>query len=181
MKTLALDRAPSAPEVALMRRVAAGEDAAVRELLAGHLDPLYRFARHSLGRIEGAEDVVQATLLRAYAAAARFDGRASLRTWLFAIAWREVGRWRRQRMWLPILADRGAPSPEIAAVDEQAWVDAALAVLTPPLRAAFALVHVEEVSVAEAANILKVPEGTIKSRVHAAKARLRAHLEEHDV
>lgn len=164
-----------------MRRVASGEDEATRELLALHLDPLYRFVQHSLDRVDGTDDVVQATLVRAYAAAGRFDGRASLRTWLFAIAWREVGRWRRRRVWLPILGDRAVLSPELASVESEAWIEAALAVLTTPLRAAFALVHVEEVSVAEAAEILGIPEGTVKSRVHAAKARLRAHLEEPDV
>ena len=180
MNSLALDHAPPAPEVLLMGRIAAGEDAAAREMLAVNLDALYRFVRHALGRAEGAEDVVQATLVRAYAAAGRFDGRASLRTWLFAIAWREVGRWRRRRAWLPIIGDRGALSPGIAAVEQDAWVEAALAVLTPPLRTAFALVHVEEISIAEAAEILEIPEGTVKSRVHAAKARLRTYLEKQD-
>ncbi|RYG64439.1 RNA polymerase sigma factor, partial [bacterium] len=146
MKLLALDHALHPPEVALMRRVAAGEDEAARELLAIHLDALYRFVRHALGRADGADDVVQATLMRTYAAAGRFDGRAALRTWLFAIAWREIGRWRRRRIWLPILGDRAAPSPELASVESEAWVEAALAVLTPPLRAAFALVHVEELT-----------------------------------
>ncbi len=164
-------------DLSLMRGVAAGEDGAGRELLLLHLDALYRFARHALLSADGAEEAVQATLARAAGAASRYDGRASVRTWLLAIAWREVGRVRRRRAWLPLLGEGSAPSREIAAVEDAVWVEAALGCLTPPLRAAFALVHVEELSVAEAAGVLGIPEGTVKSRVHAAKARLRIYLE----
>ena len=164
-------------DLRLMRGVAAGEDSAGRELLALHLDAMYRFARHALASREGADDVVQAALGRAVEAAGRYDGRASVRTWLLTIAWRETLRHRRRRVWLPILGDRGTASREIAAVEDAEWVRAALRQLSPPLRAAFALVHVEELSVAEAAGILGIPEGTVKSRVHAAKARLREYLE----
>ena len=176
-ESLAPDRGEDAR---LMRGVAEGDAEAGRRLLQRHLDALYRFARHALADGEGAEDVVQATLLRAVEAAPRYDGRASVRTWLLAIAWREVLRHRRRRLWLPLLGERAAPSRELRDAEDAVWIEAALRELSPPLRAAFALVHVEELSVAEAALALGVPEGTVKSRVHAAKARLRQVLEAHD-
>ena len=163
-------------DLALMARVARGDDAAVREMLGLHLAALSRFAYAAMAGADGADDAVQASLIRAVRSASRYDGRASLRTWLLAIAWREIQRVRRRKAWLPLF-DRAEPSRGIAAVDGADWVRSALAALPPDLRAAFALVHVEGLSIAEAAETLSLPEGTVKSRVHAAKARLRLLLE----
>ncbi len=175
---------PAAGDLDLMRRVAEGDEGAVREMLGRHHEAMHRFARAALGRADGADDAVQAALLRAVGAAGRYDGRAPLRAWLLAIVWREVQRGRRRRAWLPLFeggaGDRAAPSAGIAAVEGEAWIFAALAQLPPPMRAAFALVHVEGASVAEAALALNVPEGTVKSRVHGAKLRLRTILGDPD-
>lgn len=165
--------------------------AALHDEYAG---PLHAFARRRLGDRESAEEVVQDTLLRAWRNADRFDpDRGSEATWLFSIARNLVVDRLRRRGARP-RSTRVAPDDELAAtvdgelgeleVDRllETWQLAdAMADLSDEHREAIVLCHYRGHSVAEAAALLDVPEGTVKSRVFYGLRALRLHLEEQGV
>lgn len=110
-------------EAELVRRVLAGERAAMDEFFALHFRPLYEFAHFRLGAQPAeVEDVVQDTFLVAFESLARFDGRSSIQTWLAGIAKNKI-RARRRKFRPMALSDAiEAADPEIdswlASIDE---------------------------------------------------------------
>jgi len=165
-------------DLTLAARLTERDPAAMEELVHRHHADIYRFLRHLTRRVEDAEDLSQQTLLRAVQGASRYDGRAAMRTWLLGIAFREFGKWRRRRLWLPLLADRPSPGDPYRDVVEAEALLKAIGELSPLTRGVFLLHHVEELSILEISSALSVPEGTVKSRLHAARAHLRTLLEE---
>ncbi|MDB1086777.1 sigma-70 family RNA polymerase sigma factor [Streptomyces sp. ACA25] len=148
---------------------------------------LLRVAMTLTAQPADAEDLVQETLLRAYRAVDRFDGRHP-RAWLLTIMRRaEINRHRRRRPHLLDDPDRdlerlAAPdpggSPESLvigdALDES--VDAALAALPDKHQQVVRLVDVNGLSCAEAAEVLGIPQGTVLSRLHRARRKIKARL-----
>lgn len=147
--------------------------------IRSHLEPLRRYARVLMRADQGADDLVQGALLRAYERRASFREGADLRVWLMAILHNHFIDQLRAR--------------KSTVAREQAWADASPR-YTPPdgehvvrleqLRHAFLalptdqrealhLVAVEGLSVAEAAGVLEIPAGTVMSRVGRARAALR--------
>jgi RNA polymerase sigma-70 factor (ECF subfamily) len=152
------------------------------------IEVLLRVALTMTPQPADAEDLVQDTLLRAWRSLHTFDGQHP-RAWLLTILRNaEVNRHRRQRPELlddPDLpvehAGHGDGSHESAedvvvrrAFDEV--IDAALAALPDQFRQAVLLIDVDGLSYAEASNLLGVPEGTLMSRLHRARKRIRDRL-----
>jgi RNA polymerase sigma-70 factor, ECF subfamily len=167
-------------DLSLAERLAARDPHAMEELVHCYHSDVYRFLRHLTRRIEDAEDLAQQTLLRAVNGASRFDGRAPMRAWLMGIAFREFGRWRRRRLWLPLLADRPNPDDPFRDVVEAEALLKAIGDLSSLTRGVFLLHHVQDLSILEISAALGVPEGTVKSRLHAARAHLRILLKEEE-
>lgn len=157
--------------------------------------PLHAFARRRLGSREAAEEVVQDTLLRAWRHRDRFDpDRSSEVTWLFAIARNLVIDRLRRRSARPmaveeevdehlddrVAVDRG-DDLEVDRLLETWQLAQALAGLSDKHLEAIVLCHYRGHSVAEAAALLEVPEGTVKSRVYYGLRALRLQLEEQGV
>lgn len=151
------------------------------------IEVLLRVARALTRHSADAEDLVQDTLVRAYRAIDRFDGRHP-RAWLLTILRNtHINRNRRQRP--ELLDDREgsvdhlgrltAPDRADATVDAvfDAEVEAALAGLDEPFRRVVELVDINGLSYAEAAEVLAVPNGTVMSRLHRARHRIREHLD----
>ncbi|WP_165985244.1 sigma-70 family RNA polymerase sigma factor [Streptomyces sp. YIM 98790] len=168
----------------------AREQAFARYVLP-EVEVLLRVAMTLTAQPADAEDLVQDTLIRAYRAVDRFDGRHP-RAWLLTILRRtEISRNRSRRPYLLDDPDEelerlaGPPpgaagaTPEDVVVGEtfDAVVDAALAALPVKHRQVVALVDVEGLSYAEAAQVLDVPEGTVMSRLHRARKRIRMRLQ----
>ncbi len=151
---------------------------ALDALVVGHHASVYRFLRQLTRHPQEAEDLAQSTLLRALDRLDTYAGKAPLRSWLLGVAYREFTGWRRRRLWLPLLGDRPAPGDPYGDLAEAEALLDAIGRLPDGLRAAFLLHHVEEVPVSEIAATLAIPEGTVKSRLHAARARLRQTLTE---
>lgn len=170
----------------------AGQLRSLAELQQEFTGPLHAFALRRLGDRRAAEEVVQDTLLRAWRHADRFDpARGSEAAWLFTIAGNLVIDRLRRREARPVVAGR-PPDPDTttpwsaddAEVDRilETWQLAdALATLSDDHRAAIVLCHHRGHSVAEAAGLLGVPEGTVKSRVYYGLRALRLRLEEQGV
>jgi RNA polymerase sigma-70 factor, ECF subfamily len=161
--------------------------AAFERYVLPEIEVLFRVARSLTRHDADAEDLVQDTLLRAYRAIDRFDGRYP-RAWLLTILRNtHINRSRRQRPELLRDADDGhdrfgsIPATQLtdAAVEAgfDAEVEQALRSLDEPFRRVVELVDVDGLSYAEAADVLGVPTGTIMSRLHRARRRIRDHLD----
>lgn len=167
-------------------------DAAFEQYVLPELDVLYRVALSITRKPADAEDLVQETLLRSYRSAGRFDGRYP-RAWLLTIMRNaQINRVRRRRPELlrdgddsERLADEapGAETPEHLVVDAtfDAIVEDALAQLSSRFKQVIELVDLHGLSYQEAADALGVPIGTVMSRLHRARTKIRASLEEQGI
>jgi len=165
-----------ADDRALLARHLDGDRDAFGELVQRHRDRLWRVALRTLGDPEDAADAVQDALLSAYRAAASYRGDAAVTTWLHRIvvnACLDLGRRRAVRPTVP-LEDASPPAvpDDTAARDTANDVVAALRRLPVEQAAALVLVDVEGFPVADAAEMLEVPVGTVKSRCARGRARL---------
>ncbi|MDI2130475.1 RNA polymerase sigma factor SigM [Yinghuangia seranimata] len=160
---------------------ASGDAQAFGELIRRHRDRLWAVALRTLGDREEAADALQDALVSAYRAADRFEGRSAVTTWLHRIvvnACLDRARRKASRPAVPLPDDLDqrlpAPVGEDPAVrgETRRQVLAALATLPPEQRAALVLVDMEGYSVDEAARVLEVAPGTIKSRCARGRARL---------
>jgi RNA polymerase sigma-70 factor, ECF subfamily len=167
-------------DLTLARCLAAKDERAACLLVERHHVAIYRFLRQMTRRTADAEDLTQQTLLRILAGAARFDGRTTLRAWALGIAFREFTKWRRRKPWLPLLAEQRETSDPYSDVDNAFVLLTALQRLPSADRALFLMHYVEELNVAEIARALAIPEGTVKSRLHAVRVRLRTYLGEEE-
>ncbi|TML22330.1 MAG: RNA polymerase sigma factor SigM, partial [Actinobacteria bacterium] len=148
------------------------------QLVRRHQDRLWAVALRTLGDREEAADALQDALISAYRSADRFRGESAVTTWLHRIvvnACLDRIRRRAARPTVPLVETTPVPVP---AVDSDTVLDvrAALQRLPADQRAALVLVEVQGYSVAEAAAILGIPDGTVKSRCARGRARLAALL-----
>ncbi|MGH3937496.1 MAG: RNA polymerase sigma factor [Pseudonocardiaceae bacterium] len=166
-----------------------GRHEAFAEYVLPEIDVLYRVARALTGQPADAEDLVQDTLLRAFRFIDRFDGQHP-RAWLLTILRNaEHSRHRRKHPQLLIDPeeavkrieadpDRTGHSPEKLLVDPvlDAVVERAFAALPDKYRRIVTLIDVEGLTYANAAAVLGVPVGTVTSRLHRARRRIRGQL-----
>jgi len=167
-------------DLALAAALAENDQAAARLLFNRYFDGLYRFLRQLTRHAEDAEDLAQQTLIRVIRHAGRFDGRVALRSWIYAIAVREFGRWQRRRLWLPLPINLRARGDVVESSTNAELLLSALAQLSPAHRAAFLLHHVEGFSIEEIASVQHAPVGTVKSRLHVARGHLKRLLEQEE-
>jgi RNA polymerase sigma-70 factor (ECF subfamily) len=180
---------PSVPSDAdLLRAHVDGDPDAFAALVRRHRDRLWAVALRTIGDREEAADAVQDALLSAHRSAARFRGDSMVTTWLHRIVVNACLDRIRRRQAHPTVplpdgghADDGTRSgPELAAPmqdhDLALVVRQALADLPAEQRAALVLVDVQGYPVADAAEILGVAEGTVKSRCARGRARMALAL-----
>jgi len=174
-----------------------GDPQAFGRLVALHEAMVYNLASRLLGDREEARDLAQEVFLQVYRTLGRFEGRSSLRTWIYRIT---VNLCRnRQRSWMrrhrgracrldeltpAEQAQLGTGRPEIETPFEQLRrterarvVQDALLTLSFDHRAILSLREIEGLSCEEIAATLSLPEGTVKSRLARARDRLRMALE----
>jgi RNA polymerase sigma-70 factor, ECF subfamily len=154
--------------------------AAFNHLVADHGSTLYRMAYRMVGDRQEAEDIVQETYRSAWTSRHGYHSGRSQRAWLVAILRRRVvDRWRRRTLPGPAGGDFNV-EVEVNPVDPLAndYTDEmqhALDRLPLELRESLLLVVVAELTHQEAADLLKVPLGTVLSRVSRARERLREY------
>jgi RNA polymerase sigma-70 factor, ECF subfamily len=168
----------------LIAAVAGGDDAALRELFSRHAPWLAARLRAVLPAAD-VEDVLQETFLAVWRGAARYQPTGAPGGWLWGISRRQAALLLRRRgpaeLALPAGLTAGlrqARPPDDTALS-RAELDRAVAALGPPggpERDVWQLLYVEDRPVAEVARLMGIPEGTVKSRAHRARRRLRAAL-----
>ena len=170
----------------LLGDLASGQDGAVERFYARFGRPLYAYATTLVGDPGEAEEVVQDAFVAAWRGASRFEGRSSVRSWLFGIARRQA-RDRHRRLSLDtteidaageVAAPEPGPEAAVIAAATGAELRSALARIPDADREVLVLTFAHEMSGPEVAAVLDIPAGTVKSRLFNARRRLRLALEE---
>jgi RNA polymerase sigma-70 factor (ECF subfamily) len=164
-------------------------DERFRRYVTPEIPVLLRVARRLTGSPQDAEDAVQETLIRAYRAIERFDGRHP-RAWLLTILRHAVSNmYRRKRpqladspealLQLPAAGPEGRNGTEERVLDGVVEIEItqALFALGQSFREVVVLVDVDGLSYQEAADVLGIPIGTVMSRLHRARNKMRKRLE----
>ncbi|MGH8791981.1 MAG: RNA polymerase sigma factor SigM [Stackebrandtia sp.] len=171
------------PDPELLRRHAVGGDReAFGELFRRHRERLWAVALRTLSDPEEAADALQDAMINAYRAAARFRGDSAVTTWLHRIVVNAcLDRVRRRQARPAVPMSDQMPEPPAGDVSDRAdvlAVRAALGQLSFEQRAVVVYVDMLGYPVAEVAEILDVPPGTVKSRASRARTQLAALLGE---
>ena len=173
----------------LLERYKAGDESAFREIVERYKNPLYAFLRRFLNRQDLVEDVFQETFLQLYSSKDKFDTSRPLHPWLFTIAANKAKDTLRKiqrdsSMSIGSIADSGNISvddvvnllasfkttpTDIASKEETAHrVREIIAEMPENLRGILILAYFEQFSYKQMAEILSIPIGTVKSRLHTA-------------
>src|SRR5438874_6038885 len=175
----------------VVTRVMKGETGMFEIVMRRHNQLLYRVARSILRNDTEAEDVMQDAYVRAYEHLDQFAGRAKFSTWLTRIAVHEaLARQRRGNRYQalePMSEQEGEPMYRFASLalnpEQQAstseirrLLEEAVENLPDAYRTIFVLRDVEEMSTADAAEVLEISEENVKVRLHRARAMLRKSL-----
>jgi RNA polymerase sigma-70 factor, ECF subfamily len=170
----------SASDEVLIGRIAQGDRLAMQVLFARHQVRVYRFVLRLVGSQTVAEDLVSEVFLDVWRQADRFEGRSAVSTWLLAIArFKALSLMRRKpdqelnEEMAEAIEDK-SDDPEIAIQkkDKGAALRRCLEALSPEHREVVDLVYYHEKSVLEAAEIVGIPEATVKTRMFYARRRL---------
>ncbi len=175
----------------LMRRLARRDPDAAAEMVRAYGDMVYRFIYNQVGGIvEDAEDITQETFLAALQSAHRFRGDSRLRTWLFRIAAHKIAdHWRSRRKrppefsledWRPTADEDVAPLTFLEEAEVRDRVRTALLTLPPHYRTALVLRYVEDMPVAEMAQVMNRSLKSVESILIRAKQMLGQTLSKTD-
>jgi RNA polymerase sigma-70 factor, ECF subfamily len=168
-------------EADLIEAAKAGDQEAFRHLVERYQGAVYNLAYRMLGSAEEAEDAAQEIFVRLYRQLGRYDPGRKFSTWTLAIATNYcIDQLRRRRMQLVPLeniipwarARDAGPEGEALSREARDEVQRLLKELPEKYRAPLVLRYWEELSCAEIAEILGVPEGTVKTQIHRARKAL---------
>ena len=163
----------------------AGRQAAYRELLGRHREPVFRLVRGSIGDGDAALDVTQEAFIAAFAALKSYDGTRPFKTWVSRIAINKCRDWARRRavrrffsFALPIeaavtIADEAIPADrQLADRAELARVQDAISKLPMAIREPLILRTIEGLSQNETAQVLGISEKAVETRLYRARNKL---------
>ena len=172
----------------LLERMRQGDEAAFSELFARHRVAVYRYAAH-MGAAAAADDVVQEVFLAFLRQIGSFDAaRGSVQGYLLGITRRQVLKQRTRAAEeqgidgdddaFAVAAPASNPFESLTSAEIVERVRAAIALLPDAYREAVVLCDLNELDYATAADVIGCPIGTVRSRLHRARARLVALLED---
>ena len=181
----------SADDHRLIAECLKGDTTAFGVLVRRYQDRLFNTVYRLVGNAEDAQDVVQESFLSAYQALDGFKGDALFFTWLYRIAMNTaISLKRKQRAVLRLdgrdgetalepcdLSDLSRPGHALEQAEREQRIQLALSRLSPEHRAVLVLKDMEGQKYEEMADVLGVPVGTIRSRLHRARLELRELLE----
>ena len=163
-------------------------DARAYELVIDELHaPVHRFLLRLCGDRRDAEDLTQETFLAVWQGIGGYCGRSQFKTWVFGIAYRQHLRQRDKRTVETVellesdMSDMSDMSTVVAEAEERVVIRRAVCGLSNPYREVVCLAHLDGLSYREAAEVLGIPVGTVKSRMNVAFQLLREKLGEREV
>jgi RNA polymerase sigma-70 factor (ECF subfamily) len=182
---------PASPDAIepLIQRCLQGDQSAWEAIVRQHWRKVFNVAYKFVGKHDEAEDLTQDIFLKIFRALETFDRRANFQTWLISVSrnlcidhYRSV---RKERETIDRDVDAGEltpASPDISPIqvleqrDRVTLLRQALSVLPPTLREAVVLRDLQELSYQEIADRLKLPEGTVKSRINRGRTELARQI-----
>lgn len=170
----------------LLQRVAEHDRTAIGQLYARHHRRIYHFILRMVADRDVAEDLTNDVFLELWDKAAAFEGRSRVSTWLLGIArFKALSELRRRRPTADpeeALAetDDGADTPEVTAQksDKGARLRQCIRTLSPEHRQIIELVYYHEKSIREIAQLLQIPENTVKTRTFHARKQLSTAMKD---
>jgi RNA polymerase sigma factor (sigma-70 family) len=167
--------------------LAAPPERVFRDLVTSHRRRLYAFVLRNIGQPQDAEDLTQQAFVEAARSLATFRGEAALSTWLYGIAMNLVrnhlSRAPRRRYCfedesalVDMPSNTAGPERQLESSQLATLLERGLDTLSAELREVLLLVAIDELSYQDAAVLLSLPIGTVRSRVSRARAALREHL-----
>ena len=173
----------------LIQRCLHGDQLAWDAIVKQYRRKVFNVAYKFVGKQEEAEDLTQDIFLKVFRSLATFDRRANFQTWLISVSrnlcidhYRSV---RKERQTIDHGVDPGELQPAsaepgpVAALEQQdrvALLREALGALTEPLRTAVLMRDIQELSYQEIAERLRLPEGTVKSRINRGRSELARQI-----
>lgn len=182
----------SADDHRLITECLKGDTLAFGELIRRYQDRLFNTVYRLVGGVEDAQDVVQDTFLNAYRSLDSFKGDAEFFTWLYRIAINTATSLKRkQKVALSLHGGRNGqgsidpldgsdgsqPGHALERAEQERRIQEALSRLSPEHRAVLVLKEMEDQRYEDIAEILQLPVGTVRSRLHRARMELRKILE----
>ena len=174
----------------LIQQCLSGNQDAFRRLIEPHQDFVFRVAISVLGSREEAEEAAQDAFVRAYGGLSSFSGKVPFQAWMYRIAVRtalNARRRRRRRLierltppaWFGGQASAATESPDtrLARQDVKVRLRAIIDRLPGKLHEVVVLSYLQELACSEIAEILNIPEGTVKSRLYRAREKLQKQIE----
>ncbi|RIK65489.1 MAG: RNA polymerase subunit sigma-70 [Planctomycetota bacterium] len=183
------DRGSAASDESLLADFLSGDHGSFEILVERHSEDLFRFVSRFIRNSAAAEDVVQETFVQVFQSAAGFDASRRFRPWLFTIAANKARDFLRSRLrkrelplsqgaggdasdavsYLDFLSDdEAAPDSALEAEETRRRVGEVVARMPDNLREVLMLGYFQRFAYKEIADILSIPLGTVKSRLHAA-------------
>lgn len=172
-------------EILLIARARGGDSAAFGELVEQYRDSVYRLAYRMCGNAHDADEAAQEAFVAAWRGLPNFRGDAKFSTWLYRLTTNaSIDLMRRENRHravaedeMPEIEDRAdSPQQQVERTEQQEAVQQALASLSEDYREILLLRYMQELDYTEIAEVLRLPAGTVKSRLNRAKAALKSAL-----
>ena len=185
---LAMTREARVDDRELVRRIRAGDAEALREIVERYEDRIFALVFGIVRDAHEVEDVAQEVFLKVYTRIQAFDERSQFYTWLYRVAVNAAKDHVKKRVRRPAVAldeadalPGGGEGPESGAARSETsrLVREAVDALPVRYREVIALRELEGLSYDEIASVLGISIGTVESRLHRARARLKQRLEKH--
>ncbi len=179
----------------IILQVRKGDHNAFGELVELYKDRVFALTYRMLGNRQEAEDVAQEAFIRAYTNIDRYQIDRKFSTWLYRIATNlSIDRMRKKKpdyyldaevsgtdgltMYSQISTDEQLPDDEVVSLEAQDNIHRAILSLPAKYRSAITLKYIQELSLKEISEILDLPVGTVKTRIHRGREALRKKLRE---
>lgn len=176
-----------------IKQVKKGDQNAFAEIVELYKDKVYQLCYRIVGNAHDAEDIAQEAFIRAYVNINSFDPDRKFSTWLFRIATNlSIDRLRKKKpdyfldakiegsegltMYSQIASDDPLPEESVEKLEFQEWIHQEINELPVMYRSVIVLKYIEELSLKEISEILDIPIGTVKTRIHRGREALRNRL-----
>lgn len=176
-----------------IRQIKNGDQNAFAEIVEFYKDKVFQICYRMLGNRHEAEDIAQEAFIRAYVNIHSYDLNKKFSTWLYRIATNlSIDRIRKKKpdyyldaelagsdgltMYSQIAADAALPEDELETMELQELIQSEIMKLPDKYRSVIVLKYIEEFSLKEISEILDLPVGTVKTRIHRGREALRNQL-----
>ncbi|MFG6116023.1 RNA polymerase sigma factor SigW [Halobacillus sp. MO56] len=176
-----------------IKQIKKGDQTAFEDVVSSYQNKVYQICFRMIGNAHEAEDLAQEAFIRAYTNIGRFDERRKFSTWIYRIATNlTIDRIRKKKpdyfldaevkgteglnMYSQLAADQALPEEEVESLELQTYIHEEILALPPKYRSVIVLRFLDELSLQEIADVLEIPVGTVKTRIHRGRETLRKRL-----